>query len=211
MITFSDWTITSCGPTIARQYDNLSRTLTVLGELPEGWTWTMLVSCGELFNIITLSPVEGGVGADLTEDMLSVSGYYTMQLRGTQGEAVRHTNLINVYIPQSLSGSAAWPTVPSEFTQIEARITAINDHPPKPGEDGNWMIYNPDAGEYEASDIPLPDSGGMGYEIGHGLKVTGNTLEVDTAEEVEQDNTLPITSAAVYTTVGNIEVLLGTI
>ena len=107
MITFSDWTITSCGPTIARQYDNLSRTLTVLGELPEGWTWTMLVSCGELFNIITLSPVEGGVGADLTEDMLSVSGYYTMQLRGTQGEVVRHTNLINVYIPQSLSGSAA--------------------------------------------------------------------------------------------------------
>lgn len=54
--------------------------------------------------------------------------------------------------------------------------------------------------------------GGMNYQIGHGLKVTGvNTLEVDTAEEAEQDNTLPITSAAVYTTVGNIEILLETI
>ena len=54
--------------------------------------------------------------------------------------------------------------------------------------------------------------GGMNYRIGHGLKVTGgNTLEVDTAEEAEQDNTLPITSAAVYTTVGNIEILLETI
>lgn len=52
----------------------------------------------------------------------------------------------------------------------------------------------------------------MNYRIGHGLKVTGgNTLEVDTAEEAEQDNTLPITSAAVYTTVGNIEILLETI
>lgn len=51
------------------------------------------------------------------------------------------------------------------------------------------------------------------YEIGHGLKLdeASNTLSVDTAEQVEEDNTLPITSAAVYATVGNIETLLGTI
>lgn len=54
--------------------------------------------------------------------------------------------------------------------------------------------------------------GGMPYKIGNGLKITGgDTLEVNTAEDVEQDNTLPITSAAVYTTVGNIEALLSTI
>ena len=33
-------------------------------------------------------------------------------------------------------------------------------------------------------------------------------LSVNTADEVEQDNTLPVTSAAVHTTVGNIETLL---
>lgn len=56
-------------------------------------------------------------------------------------------------------------------------------------------------------------AGGRDYVIGHGLKLDEqtNTLSVDTAEKVEQDNTLPVTSAAVYTTVGNIEVLLGTI
>ncbi len=55
--------------------------------------------------------------------------------------------------------------------------------------------------------------GGAGYNIGHGLKLDRqtNTLSVDTAEAVEQNNTLPVTSAAVYTTVGNIEVILGTI
>lgn len=53
--------------------------------------------------------------------------------------------------------------------------------------------------------------GGINYEIGSGLKVEGNVLSVDTATEVEKDNTLPITSAAVYTTVGNIDVLLSTI
>lgn len=38
-----------------------------------------------------------------------------------------------------------------------------------------------------------------------------NVLSVNTAPNVEEDNTLPITAAAVYNTVGNIEILLGTI
>ena len=212
MITFNNWRIEACGAPIAMQYDNLSRSLTVLGDLPDGWTWAMLVESGGNINIIALSSVEGGVGVTLTDDMLSLSGYYTMQLRGTQGEVVRHTNVIQTYIPASLSGDAQWPTVPSEFTQVEQNIIAINNNPPKPGVNGCWLIYNPETGEYEESDIPLPGGGGFGYEIGHGLKVTGiNTLEVDTATDVERDNTLPITSAAVYTTVGNIEILLGTI
>lgn len=212
MITFTDWIIqNSCGEPFAMQYDNLSRMLTVYGEIPDGWTWAMLVECGGNLNIISLSPVEGGIGVPLTDDMLSQSGYYTMQLRGTQGDVVRHSNTIQAFIPASLSGDAQWPTVPSEFTQVEQTILDINNNPPKPGENGFWMIYNPDISEYEESNIPLP-SGGMDYKIGHGLKVTeANTLEVDTADNVEQDNTLPITSAAVYTTVGNIEILLGTI
>ena len=214
MIQFANWTISAlCGEVIARQYDNLSRTLTVMGDLPAGWDWSMLVECRGNFNIITLSPVEGGVGATLTDDMLALSGYYTMQLRGAQGDVVRHTNQIQVFIPDSLSGDAQWPEVPSEFTEIEQTIIAINNNPPKPGVNGYWLIYNPEAGEYEESDIPLPEGGsGFPYKLGNGLKVTGgDTLEVDTATDVEQDNTLPITSAAVYTTVGNIEILLGTI
>lgn len=60
--------------------------------------------------------------------------------------------------------------------------------------------------------IPGGGGGDFQYKIGHGLKVTGgDTLEVNTTDEVEQDNTLPITASAVYATVGNIEILLGTI
>ena len=56
-------------------------------------------------------------------------------------------------------------------------------------------------------------SGGGGYTIGDGLKLDAatNTLSVDTADKVEQDNTKPVTSAAVYTEVGNINALLATI
>ena len=54
---------------------------------------------------------------------------------------------------------------------------------------------------------------GGGYNIGYGLKLDAatNTLSVDTADKVEQDNTKPVTSAAVYTEVGNINALLATI
>jgi len=48
-------------------------------------------------------------------------------------------------------------------------------------------------------------------EIGDGLKWVGQKLTVDTADAVQHDNTKPITSAAVYTEIGNIEALLAAI
>lgn len=47
--------------------------------------------------------------------------------------------------------------------------------------------------------------------LGAGLKVVGNALTVDTADAVEEDNTKPVTSAAVYVEIGNIEALMRTI
>lgn len=55
--------------------------------------------------------------------------------------------------------------------------------------------------------------GEANYNIGSGLKLDPetNTLSVDIADNVEEDNTKPITSAAVYETVGNINALLASI
>lgn len=51
-----------------------------------------------------------------------------------------------------------------------------------------------------------------GIIVGEGLTVTNDgTLSVDVTESVEKDNTKPITSAAVYVEVGNINALLATI
>lgn len=47
--------------------------------------------------------------------------------------------------------------------------------------------------------------------IGSNLKVVNGVLAVDTASSAQQDNTKPITSAAVYTEVGNISALLSLI
>lgn len=53
--------------------------------------------------------------------------------------------------------------------------------------------------------------GGQTYQFGHGLKLTGNSVSVDTVDDFNGDNTLPMTAAGVETVVGNIEALLGVI
>lgn len=56
-------------------------------------------------------------------------------------------------------------------------------------------------------------AGGVDFTTDETLTLDPETkvLSVNRAEAVEPDNTLPITSAAVHTTVGNIEILLQTI
>ena len=52
---------------------------------------------------------------------------------------------------------------------------------------------------------------GIQFEIGENLILKDGILSVNTTDQMEQDNTLPITSAGVFATVGNIEALLNTI
>lgn len=52
---------------------------------------------------------------------------------------------------------------------------------------------------------------GTSFTIDETLKMVNGKLGVNTTDNVAQDNTLPITSAAVAATVGNIEVILQTI
>lgn len=53
--------------------------------------------------------------------------------------------------------------------------------------------------------------GGVPYQNGAGLKVEENVLMVDAANAVEEDNTKPVTSAAVFVEIGNIEALLASL
>lgn len=71
------------------------------------------------------------------------------------------------------------------------------------GEDG---VVRP--GEYAGGG---GSGGGVNFTTDETLKLENGVLSVNTVDAVEEDNTLPITSAAVYQTVGNIEILLKTI
>lgn len=56
-----------------------------------------------------------------------------------------------------------------------------------------------------------PIDTGVDFETDSTLTLKDGILSVNTTNEMEEDNTLPITSAGVFATVGNIEVLLKTI
>lgn len=53
--------------------------------------------------------------------------------------------------------------------------------------------------------------GGTEFEVGEGLILENGVLSVDTADVVERDNARPVTSAAVFMEIGNIETLLANI
>ena len=64
-----------------------------------------------------------------------------------------------------------------------------------------------------SGDVPIASETVAGIvRVGENLRISADgTLSVDTAAAVEQDNTRPITAAAVFTEVGNINALLETI
>lgn len=95
------------------------------------------------------------------------------------------------------------PSLPV-WAQLQNQIGDLND----------LKTYNKDTLVAAINEARNSGGGtGGGYNIGSGLKLDAetNTLSVDTAKAVEKDNTKPVTSAAVYTEVGNINALLATI
>lgn len=156
MIYFADWRLDATGDIIARQYDNQSRTITISGALPEGWTWELLVRAGnDAYDEWPMAAQDGGISCTLTAEMLAVSGYYTLQLRGKQGEAVRHTNTIRVFIPESLSGDAQWPELPTAFSDAVDRAEDAADRAeaaavrqPMISDAKTWLVWDADKGEY---------------------------------------------------------------
>lgn len=92
--------------------------------------------------------------------------------------------------------------------------------PTKPGDigaqpAGNYVQTVNGAAPDENGNVDIEVSGGEGggtqFETDETLRLENGVLSVNTTDQVEEDNTLPITSAGVYAIVGNVEELLKTI
>lgn len=178
ILLFSDWVLSKPqGGLLGYQYDNLTRELTVQGDLPEGWTWDILVSASGNSDTWPLALGDGQASITLTDDNLSVRGEYYLQLRGTNGDQVRHTNVITAYNSRSLSGAGQWPTLPTEWIQAEKDIKELNAHPPVPGSNGYWLLWDLSSHSYQESDLPVPV----------GPAGPPNVLEIGTVETLPAD------------------------
>ena len=131
-------------------------------DTDEEWTYKLDVkypdkccSCEQLYNIIDLTRNGNVCTVVLTKDMLPFTGKYIMQLRGISGDKVQHSDTFDAWIKYSIEPGSTYDPVPSEFYQIENNITEINNHPPYPGDNNKWMIWDVDKHEYVESDIEI--------------------------------------------------------
>ena len=82
--------------------------------------------------------------------------------------------------------------------------------PPLSINENGHLIYTVSSGKWIDLGRVVGEGSGS-FDTDETLMWKNGRLCVNTAEDVEADNTLPITSAAVHTTVGNIEAILKTI
>ena len=166
MIQFKEWHLTWDGAPVAMQFDSGSVPLEIRGELPEGYDWEVLMEAPEGgLNILTLEQVSGGGQVLLQREDLPQSGEYAIQLRATaraDGAVQRHSTVVRVFIPRSLSGDTAWPEIPAKFTELEQRLQRMMDHPPKAGAEGYWLLWNEESGGYQTSRLPVGSGGPTG-------------------------------------------------
>lgn len=190
-----------------RQYDNLTRRLEVSGDIPEGWSWVALLSIGENLNIISLQYGEPGLYVDLTADMIPYPGKYNLQLKATQGEKVRHTNIVQFTVNESMSGDVQWPELPSAFSQAveqaqEAANTAKEAALQYPKIiDGYWWVYDANSGKFVNSGIyaggsaPYIGENGNWFVGGEdtGIAATGQQGWSVSAAALDEDGALVLT------------------
>ena len=99
---------------------------------------------------------------------------------------------------------------PEDYIYTETEILSYKDI------DERMRLIEEGLGDKVAEEVESylaenPPPGGVYFETDETLSLKDGVLSVNTADVAEKDNTLPITSAAVHTQIGNIEVLLRTI
>ena len=125
--------------------------------------------------------------------------------------------------PQGEKGDKGEQGIPGEKgdkgDKGDTGAAGAQGEPGKDGADGkdgeDYVLTNEDKqeiAEMAAELVDVPDSGGnVDFQVDETLSLKDGILSVNTTNDMEQDNTLPITSAGVFATVGNIEALLKTI
>ena len=161
---------------------------------------------------------------DVVDNFVEVPEWFTEQdsfdvtLFGKRGTQEVPTNVVSLRLEKS---NTLWEQdAPEPQQSWMAKIIDLNNHPPIPGDNGYWLIWDTDRGAYVESDLPLPEvssGGGSWSQIsgkpfdtidGNTLVNRSGTLYVNTTDNAEQDNTRPITSSGVHVICGNINALL---
>ena len=143
---------------------------------------------------------------------------FNVTLFGKSGSKEIPTNVVSLRLEKS---NTLWEQdAPEPQPSWLAKVIDLNNHPPIPGDNGYWMLWDTDSGAYVESDLPLPEvssGGGSWSKISDKPfnTIDGNTLVnrsgalcVNTTDDAEQDNTRPIKASGVHVICENINALL---
>ena len=178
----------------------------------------------DLDKLCYLQHGEVSLPIDVVDNFVEVPEWFTEQdsfdvtLFGKNGNQEVPTNVVSLRLEKS---NTLWEQdAPEPQPSWLAKVIDLNNHPPVPGENGYWLLWDTDRGAYVESDLPLPEvssGGGSWSQIsgkpfdtidGNTLVNRSGTLCVNTTDNAEQDNTRPITSSGVHVICGNINALL---
>ena len=143
---------------------------------------------------------------DVVDGIVEVPEWFTQQdsfyvtLFGKSGSQEVPTNVVPLRLDKS---NTLWEQdAPEPQPRWLAKVIDLNNHPPIPGENGYWMLWDTDNGAYVESDKPFNTIDG------NTLVNRSGTFYVNTTDNAEQDDTRPITSSGVRVICGNVNALL---
>ena len=166
--------VTIVDKTLGYQGDNLVDTIQVTVDKDSTWNYKLDMYKGKSKRFDSVLMVrEGNIcTVQLTNEILSYGGRYVFQLRGYTDTQTYHSDIFESWVNTSIEyqddckqGDCKCDCkLPTEFYQVEDNVTEINNHPPYPGDNNKWMIWDVDKHEYVESDIEVIGGGGGDYQ-----------------------------------------------
>lgn len=166
--------VTIVDKTLGYQGDNLVDTIQVTVDKDSTWNYKLDMYKGKSKRFDSVLMVrEGNIcTVQLTNEILSYGGRYVFQLRGYTDTQTYHSDIFESWVNASIEyqddckqGDCECDCkLPTEFYQVEDNVTEINNHPPYPGDNNKWMIWDVNKHEYVESDIEVVGGGGGDYQ-----------------------------------------------
>lgn len=148
----------------------------------------------------------------IPHEALAYEATVYFSVAGVSGDYRITSSIASFYNDATVYGGAAsQPPTPDVYEQLLTAMQGKVDIDQGAGNAGKFLGVGED-GRLNPMDPPGGGAGGGTYKPGENIEITEDgTINVLTTNEAEQDNTKPITSAGVFTVVGNIEAILKTI
>lgn len=180
--------VTIVDKTLGYQGDNLVDTIQVTVDKDSTWNYKLDMYKGKskCFDSVLMTREGNICTVQLTNEILSYGGRYIFQLRGYTDTQTYHSDIFESWVNASIeyqddckqTDCGCDCKLPTEFYQVEDNVTEINNHPPYPGDNNKWMIWDVNKHQYVESDIDVI-SGGEEYQTKANLTTSVTAQSTD--------------------------------